>query len=215
MLPTGSSGLWALRLPQNSCLQHQQAPGKRTSAEDSALPIPACPVLARAASGQSWQQLGPSICTLGSWHCCKGLTSPAQPLHSVWISSRNSPPLCSLVPGDTSTTIKPQPGEVSPPLSPALCTRGPETRAGSGRDGGSQEAAGGGSRGAEIGEKPGQAFPFLGAAELGWQVTGLGTRCAVELEVSTADGAVPSHGPAASTVLAAYETFWGVSNSRG
>lgn len=83
-----------------------------------------------------------------------------------------------------------------------------------GRDGNSKETAGGGSRrGAEIGEKPGQALPFLGAAELGWQVTGLGTRCAVELGVSTANeaGWQPSHGPAASTVLAVYETFWGVS----
>lgn len=49
-LGSGHCGCHRLQ-SQNCCLQHQQALGKCTSAEDSELCIPACPLLAGAAAG--------------------------------------------------------------------------------------------------------------------------------------------------------------------
>lgn len=217
-LSCGARGqLWALGTVAGTELLPPAPAGTRKTplTEDSALPSPVCPVLARAASGQSWQQLGPGICTLGSWHCCMGPTSPAQPPHSVWIPAEIQH-LCVLPGAWRHLSHHKTPAwRGFTPLS-LPCARG-ALRHGQGRGGMAavKKQLVGAAGGAEIGENPGQAFPFLGAAGPGWQGTGLGTRSAAELEVSAANGAVPSHGPAASTVLAVHKTCWGVSNSRG
>lgn len=110
------------------------APGRCTSAEDSALPTPACPLLARPAAGHgagsSWDLAsapwGPGTSAWGR--------HPRQPQHSVWISCRNPPPLC--VPWCLETPQLPQNHHLEGFHLPSLlpCARG-ALRHGQGRGG--------------------------------------------------------------------------------